>query len=97
MANRISADAACAFDGMLPPTDSAAFLTHFDFSAIDEMDPSLGKSYMAIVLLFIDCITPFIAIAFRCLAVKLSLCPEVCCAASPVLTPRAYANSKEHR
>ncbi|CDJ26841.1 uncharacterized protein EMH_0011900 [Eimeria mitis] len=44
MANRMSADAACAFDGMLPPTDSAAFLTHFDFSAIDEMDPSLGKS-----------------------------------------------------
>lgn len=43
MANRASADAACAFDGMLPPTDSAAFLTHFDFSAIDEMDPSLGK------------------------------------------------------
>ncbi|CDI75552.1 hypothetical protein, conserved [Eimeria praecox] len=44
MANRMPADAACAFDGMLPPTDSAAFLTHFDFSAIDEMDPSLGKS-----------------------------------------------------
>lgn len=43
MANRASADAACAFDGMLPPADSAAFLTHFDFSAIDEMDPSLGK------------------------------------------------------
>ena len=44
MAGRMSADAACAFDGMLPATDSAAFLTHFDFSAIDEMDPSLGKS-----------------------------------------------------
>ncbi|CDJ50958.1 hypothetical protein, conserved [Eimeria brunetti] len=46
MANRMSADAACAFDEMLPPTDSAAFLTHFDFSAIDEMDPSLGKSHV---------------------------------------------------
>ena len=43
MANRMSADAACAFDGMLPASDSAAFLTHFDYSAIDEMDPSLGK------------------------------------------------------
>lgn len=43
MAGRVSADAACAFDGMLPASDSAAFLTHFDFSAIDEMDPSLGK------------------------------------------------------
>ncbi|CDJ61784.1 hypothetical protein, conserved [Eimeria maxima] len=46
MANRIPADAACAFDGMLPPTDSAAFLTHFDFSAIDEMDPSLADGHV---------------------------------------------------
>lgn len=46
MAGRVSADAACAFDGMLPASDSAAFLTHFDFSAIDEMDPSLADGHL---------------------------------------------------
>ncbi|OEH78130.1 hypothetical protein cyc_05564 [Cyclospora cayetanensis] len=46
MANRMSADAACAFDGMLPASDSAAFLTHFDFSAIDEVDPSLADGHL---------------------------------------------------
>lgn len=43
MACRQPPEAACAYDGRMSPGDSTAFLTQFDFTAIEEMDPSIGK------------------------------------------------------